>query len=268
MTNTIKQRLLKGETVTATWLDMGSAEAADILVNAGWDVVVIDCEHGAAALEEGLGLIRAVQAAGGEAVLRVPDGSDTTLKRALDRGARSIIVPMVNTPDQARAIVQSCRYPGRGGRGYAAPIVRASGYGRWATYAQEAHDDLLLMVQCEHIETLPHLREIGAIDGVDMVFVGPNDLAASMGLLEQLEHPELARAKGEIETVCGEAGIGLGTILGGGRSWAALQDAGYRFIIGPNDVAMLFAAARAARNDMLSELAPTAPGTTAPAPTY
>lgn len=254
MQNKIKQRLLKDETITATWLDLGSAEAADILVNAGWDVVVIDCEHGAAPLEEGLGLIRAVQAAGGEAILRVPDGSDTTLKRALDRGARSVIVPMVNTAEHARAIAHSCRYPGRGGRGYAAPIVRASGYGKWSTYASEAHDDLLLMVQCEHIDAVGQMREIGAIEGIDMVFVGPNDLAASMGLLEQLEHAEVVKVKERIEGDCREAGVRLGTILGGGRNWAQLRDAGYQFIIGPNDVAMLFNAAREAHVQMQFEL--------------
>ena len=264
MTNALKTRLLNGDTVTACWLDTGSPEVADIIINAGWDVILIDCEHGAAPLEDGLSLIRAVQAAGAEAVLRVPDGSDTTLKRALDRGARSIIVPMVNSADQARAIANSCLYPPHGGRGYAAPIVRASHYGRWTDYAREAHDDLLLIVQCEHIDAVPHLAGIATIKGIDMVFVGPNDLAGSMGLLEQLDHAELAKVKTEIETTARETGLKLGTITGGGRGYAQLRDAGYQFIVGPADIGLIYTAARNAHAEMLADLSP---GSDAPAPT-
>jgi 4-hydroxy-2-oxoheptanedioate aldolase len=263
MSNPIKQRLRAGETVTATWIDTGSPEVCDIVVNAGWDVVVIDCEHGAAPLEDGLSLLRAVQAAGGEPVLRVPDGSDTTLKRALDRGARSIIVPMVNSVDQARAIARSCLYPPRGGRGYAAPIVRASKYGRWTDYARVAHDDLLLMVQCEHVDAVSHLTEIAGVEGVDMVFVGPNDLSGSIGLLEQLDHADLLKLKTEIEETARKSKLGLGTILGGGRNYTQLRDAGYSFIVGPSDVGLLYNAARQARAEMLADLAPA---TAAPAP--
>lgn len=258
MTNVLKKRIEAGETITACWIDTGSPEVADIIVNAGWDVVVIDCEHGAAPLEEGLGLIRAVQAAGGEAILRVPDGNDTTLKRALDRGARSIIVPMVNTVDQAKAIVRSCLYPPHGGRGYAAPIVRASHYGRWAEYAKTAHDDLFLMVQCEHIDAVPHVAEIGALPGIDMVFVGPNDLSGSIGLLEQLEHPDLLKAKEQIEETARNSRVKLGTILGGGRNYTQLREAGYQFIVGPADVGLIFTAARQARQEMLADLNPKA----------
>ncbi len=222
MTNLLKQRLMAGETIAATWINTGSPEACDIVVNAGWDVVVIDCEHGAAPLEDGLSLIRVVQAAGGQAVLRVPDSSDTTLKRALDRGAQSIIVPMVNSVAQAKAIARSCLYPPRGARGYAAPNVSASLY------------------------------------GIDMAFVGPNDLSGSIGLLEQLEHPELKKLKQQIEQTAREAGLRLGTITGGGRSYAELREAGYRFIVGPSDVGLLFGAARQAHQEMLAELSPGA----------
>ncbi|MFV0336510.1 MAG: HpcH/HpaI aldolase family protein [Tropicimonas sp.] len=258
MTNQLKKRLRDGETLTATWLDSGSAEVCDIMVNAGWDVILIDCEHGAASLDEGLSLIRAVQAAGGEAILRVPDGSDTTLKRALDRGARSIIVPMVNTVDQAKSIARSCLYPPRGSRGYAAPIVRASHYGRWTDYARVAHDDLLLMVQCEHVDAVPHLAEIGAVEGIDMVFVGPNDLSGSIGILEQLDHPELLKLKNRIEETAAANGVPLGTIVGGGRGYLDLQKAGYSFIVGPSDVGLIYTAARQAHEEMLAELSPKA----------
>lgn len=246
--NTLKARLAAGETVAAAWLELGSPDIAELLVHAGWDVLVIDCEHGIAGLEEGLGLIRAVEAAGGQAVVRVPDPSEATLKRALDRGARSIMVPMVHSAAMARDIAQACLYPPRGRRGYAAPIVRATGFGTVTNYAQDvAHDELLLMAQIEHVDAVDEVDAIAAIDGIDMAFVGPNDLAASMDHLEDLTHADVRAAVGQVETVANKAGLMLGTIEGAGRDYAALRDAGYRFIVGPNDIMLLGNAARAAR---------------------
>ncbi|MGP6086300.1 HpcH/HpaI aldolase family protein [Antarctobacter jejuensis] len=254
--NTLKKRLKSGETVAAAWLELGSPDVAELLVHAGWDVLVIDCEHGIAGLEEGLGLIRAVEAAGGQAVVRVPDPSEATLKRALDRGARSIMVPMVHSASMARDIAQACLYPPRGRRGYAAPIVRATGFGDVTDYARAvAHDELLLMVQIEHVDAVKDVAAIAEIDGIDMAFVGPNDLAASMGHLEDLTHGDVRTAIGKVESSANGAGLMLGTIEGAGRDYAALRDAGYRFIVGPNDISMLGHAARAARNACTENLA-------------
>lgn len=253
--NTLKARLKAGETVAAAWLELGSPEVAELLVHAGWDVIVIDCEHGAAGLEEGLGLIRAVEAAGGQAVVRVPDPSEATLKRALDRGARSIMVPMVTSAAMARDIASFCLYSPRGRRGYAAPIVRASAYGSVATYAKDAHEELLLMAQIEHIDTVKDVAEIADIEGIDMAFVGPNDFAASMGHIENLTEPSVRAKILEVEATARDKGLMLGTIEGAGRSYADLRDAGYNFIVGPNDISLLAGAARKARKDATELLA-------------
>jgi len=246
--NTLKQRLKAGETVAAAWLELGSPDVAELLVHAGWDVLVIDCEHGVAGLEEGLGLIRAVEAAGGQAVVRVPDPSEATLKRALDRGARSIMVPMVQSAAMARDIAQACLYPPRGRRGYAAPIVRATGFGAVTNYASAvAHDELLLMVQIEHADAVGEVAKIADIDGIDMAFVGPNDLAASMGHLEDLTHGDVRKATAHVESTATAGGLMLGTIEGAGRDYATLRNDGYRFIVGPNDISLLGSAARVAR---------------------
>lgn len=250
--NQLKRRLTAGETVAAAWLELDSPELAEIMVRSGWDTLVIDCEHGAAGLEAGLDLIRAVEAAGGEAMVRVPDGREATLKRALDRGARSLLVPMVNSAAMAREIAGFCRYPPMGRRGYAAPIVRASGYGAWRDYAADANDDVFIAAQIEHVDAVPDLAEIAAIPGIDMGFVGPNDLAGSMNLLEQLDAPALRQAITDIETTAARHGLTLGTVEGA-RDFAALAADGYRLIIGPNDVALLSGAARGAaeRRDRL-----------------
>jgi len=246
MKNRLKARLAAGETVCAAWLEFGAPEVAEALVHAGWDVIVIDCEHGSAGLEDGLKLIRAVEAAGGDAVVRVPDGQEATLKRALDRGARSLMVPMVNSPALAASVAGFCRYPPLGRRGYAAPIVRASDYGVRADYAAVAHEELLLMVQIEHIDAVRDFDAIMAVPGVDMAFVGPNDLAGSIDLLERMEAPASLAALAEIERKATASGAQLGTIIGAGRGYADLRGLGYRFIVGPNDLSLLMGAARAA----------------------
>ena len=246
MKNRLKARLAAGETVCAAWLEFGAPEVAEALVHAGWDVIVIDCEHGSAGLEDGLKLIRAVEAAGGDAVVRVPDGQEATLKRALDRGARSLMVPMVNSPALAASVAGFCRYPPLGRRGYAAPIVRASDYGVRADYAAVAHEELLLMVQIEHIDAVRDFDAIMAVPGVDMAFVGPNDLAGSINLLERMEAPASLAALAEIERKAAASGAMLGTIIGAGRGYADLRGLGYRFIVGPNDISLLMGAARAA----------------------
>jgi 2-keto-3-deoxy-L-rhamnonate aldolase RhmA len=133
--NSLKSRMLNGEFVSAAWAELGSPDIAEIMVHHGWKTILIDGEHGIGDLETWVAISRAVKAAGGESILRVPDGSDTTLKRVLDRGFHSLVVPMVNSADQARAIAQACRYPGLGTRGYAAPIVRASDFGARPDYA-------------------------------------------------------------------------------------------------------------------------------------
>jgi 4-hydroxy-2-oxoheptanedioate aldolase len=133
-----------------------------------------------------------------------------------------------------------------GRRGYAAPIVRASGFGAWSTYAADANKDVLVAVQIEHVDAVDQVEEIAAIPGIDMAFIGPNDLAGSMGLLEKLEDPEVLAAIGRIEEAARRSGLMLGTIEGRTRDAGALHRDGYRFIIGPNDVSLLANASRTA----------------------
>ncbi|TKT76325.1 aldolase/citrate lyase family protein [Aquamicrobium sp. LC103] len=256
--NRLKERLQAGEIVTAAWSEMGSPDNAEAMAMNGWPTIVIDGEHGVGGIEQAVHVARAVEAAGGDVVMRVPDGSETTLKRVLDRGIRSIIVPQVNTAAQAKSIADFCRYPGRGRRGYAAPILRASRYGARPDYAARAHEELLLMVQIEHVEAVENLKEIAAVPGIDMLFVGPNDLAASIDHMERMEEPAPQELLKRIEKGAAEAGKPLGTIVGAGRGMSDLARLGYRFIIGPNDVSLLVNSARAAaaeRDRMLSEFA-------------
>ncbi|MFC3529833.1 HpcH/HpaI aldolase/citrate lyase family protein [Paracoccus mangrovi] len=245
--NPLKQRLRAGETLKAAWVGLASPDVAEIMVRHGWDIIVIDGEHGIGTLEDWVATARAAEAAGGQVILRVPDGSDSLLKRVLDRGFRSIIVPMVNSADEAAAIVGACRYPGQGRRGYAAPVVRGSRYGVTPGYGTgAATDELLLILQCEHIAAVDQVQAMVGVDGVDMLFIGPNDLAGSMGLLEQLTAPPVQEAIARVETAAKAGGRWLGTITGPGRDWADLDRLGYRLVVGPSDIALMIAGARAA----------------------
>ncbi len=242
--NPIKQRLAAGEFITAAWAELGNPDVAEILVRHGWKVIVIDGEHGIGDLETWVSVARAVEAAGGDVILRVPVGDEALLKRVLDRGFRSIIVPMVNTPEYAKDIAAACRYPGLGRRGYAAPILKASGFGARTDYAKTAHEELLLIVQCEHYEAVENFAEIAAVPGVDMVFIGPNDLSASINYLERMEEPEPQALLKRIESEAQKAGATLGTVLGAGRGWSDLKSLGYQLAVGPNDVSLLIESTR------------------------
>lgn len=245
--NPLKQRLRAGEMLKAAWVGLASPDVAEIMVRHGWDIIVIDGEHGIGTLEDWVATARAAEAAGGHVILRVPDGSESLLKRVLDRGFRSIIVPMVNSAEQAAAIVSACRYPALGQRGYAAPVVRGSGYGTIPDYGRgAAADELLLIVQCEHIDAVDQADAMAAVEGVDMLFIGPNDLAGSMGFLEQLTAPPLQQAFARVEQAAAAGGCLLGTITGPGRDWPDLQRLGYRLVVGPSDIALMIAGARRA----------------------
>ncbi|WP_425100212.1 HpcH/HpaI aldolase family protein [Tropicibacter sp. S64] len=258
--NAVKSRLLNGEFITAAWAELGNADVAEILVRHGWPVVLIDGEHGVGDLETWVAVARAVEAAGGEVILRVPDGTDTMLKKVLDRGFRSIVVPMVNTAEQAAAIARSCHYPqtGKGGigRGYAAPIVRGSGFGTRPEYAKRtANEDVLVFVQCETPESVAALPEICAVEGIDGVFLGPNDLAATLGHMENMDHAVPQAAFAEVEAKVTAAGKLLATVPGGGRSWADLRAKGFHLVAGVNDISFLMNAAAEAAKARDAELA-------------
>lgn len=242
--NQTRAALEQHRTVSTLWLESASPELAELAVYAGWKTLLVDNEHGVSGLEHTAHLLRAIEAAGGEMVLRIPAFDPLYLKKILDMGVRSIMVPMINSAEEAHALVAACRYPPQGERGYAAPIVRASRYGAISDYARHANEDLLLIVQIEHVDAVEEVEAIAAVEGIDMLFIGPNDLAGSMGRLEQLEDPDVRALIGDLERRITASGRWMGTITGPGRDVATLSRTGYRFVAGPNDVAIFATALR------------------------
>ena len=228
--NTIKRRLQEGSNITPMWSQSGSATIVEAAVFAGWEFILIDNEHGFAGLETTINLIRAVESAGGKVALRVPWNDPVYLKRILDIGVQTLMIPMIASREQAEAAVAACKYPTRGWRGNAHAVVRASGYGADPNYGKKANDELLLIAQIEQREALDNIEAIAGVDGIDMLFIGPNDLAGSMGWFEDLGNPEVHRAIDEAEKRI----LASGKLLGGfplpGRSDQDMEDRGYRFV--------------------------------------
>lgn len=246
--NWIKKQLLAGENIQAMWSQTGSATVAEAAVYAGWPIVLIDNEHGFAGLETTINLIRAVESAGGHVILRVPWNDPVYLKRILDIGVQSLMIPMISNKKEAEAAVAACKYPTRGWRGYAAGVVRASGYGADPDYGKRANDELLIIAQIEQTEAADNIEEIASVDGIDMLFIGPNDLAGSMGKFEGLDDPEVIAAVDDVENRIISTGKMLGCFPLPSKSDDDLEKKGCRFIARHCDV-WLFrtAAAEAAK---------------------
>lgn len=188
--NGFKQALQARQVQIGFWLALANPNSAEICAGAGFDWVLIDCEHGPQTLPLVLAQLRAIECLGGcHAVVRVPSADGVALKQYLDLGIRSVLVPMVDTAEQAAAVVRACRYPPEGVRGIGG--ARASRWGRDAHYVHEANAQMCVMVQVETRRGLENLEEITSVEGVDGVFIGPADLAASLGHLGDPGHPEV-----------------------------------------------------------------------------
>ncbi|MEM1065525.1 MAG: HpcH/HpaI aldolase/citrate lyase family protein [Pseudomonadota bacterium] len=192
--NPLKAALAEGQAQIGIWLALSSPASADIAAQSGFDWALIDAEHGANDLAAILGQLRAMGGGGVSAVVRVPENDETWLKRVLDLGVQSVLVPMVNTGVEAAAAVAATRYPPKGRRGVGGSLTRASGYGANGNYTSEADAALCVIVQAETAEALRNIDAIAGTEGVDCVFIGPADLAADMGHPGNPDAPEVAHA--------------------------------------------------------------------------
>lgn len=196
-TNLFKQALRERRPQIGLWMGLASDYTAEICALAGFDWLVIDGEHSPNNLSSILAQLKTLAAyPGSHAVARVPVGDTALIKQYLDLGAQNILVPMVDTPEQAAQLVQAMRYPqddGQGGvRGMAG--ARASRWGHYTDYFKRANEEVCLLVQVESLEALKNLDAIAATPGVDGVFIGPADLSASMGHVGNAAHPGVQAA--------------------------------------------------------------------------
>jgi 4-hydroxy-2-oxoheptanedioate aldolase len=176
------------------WVCSGSPLVAEICAGSGMDWTLIDMEHSPNGLESVLAQLQAVAAYPITPVVRVPIGDVVTIKQVLDVGAQNLLVPMISSADEARAVVQSVRYPPRGTRGVGSALARSARWNRVDAYLEDADRHVSLILQIETSAGVDAAAEIAAVDGVDGIFVGPSDLAASLGVLGQQTHPDVVAA--------------------------------------------------------------------------
>lgn len=191
-----------------TLISMSSPQVAEVVSTAGFDWVLIDMEHSALSLDN---VQNALQVMGDNLlkIVRVPGNDEIWIKRVLDTGCDGILVPMVNTDDEARKVIQSAKYPVEGKRSVG--LARAHKFGAgFKEYIATANRDILIMIQIEHIEGVKNIDKILKVNGIDSVFIGPYDLSASMGLTGQLSHPDVISTINLIKDKCGKAGLPYG----------------------------------------------------------
>lgn len=241
-----KARLRAGRAADGCMIEMFSPIATEIIARAGYDSIMIDLEHGPGSLMDAIAVIHAAQGASCAPLLRVESNAPVAIKRALDIGLAGLMVPAVGSRAEAEAAVAACRYPPDGRRGMAAPVVRASGHGaRLRDYLAGGVDELLLICQIENAEGVENVAEIAAVAGVDMLFIGPFDLSASLGHLGAPDHPEVRAAIARGEAAAKAAGKLTGIIPTPERDGPSLFAAGYDLVLGSCDNLLLRLAAEA-----------------------
>jgi 4-hydroxy-2-oxoheptanedioate aldolase len=241
--NPFKQALAARRAQIGLWLGLASAYSAEICAGAGFDWLLIDGEHSPNDLASVLQQAQAIAAySGTHAVARVPMGhghaGQMLIKQYLDLGVQTLLVPMVDTPEQAAEIVRSMRYPPAGVRGMAG--ARASRWGRYGDYPREANAQVCLLVQVETRQALENLDAIAALDGVDGVFIGPADLSASLGHVGHAAHPEVQDAIGRAIARIGAAGKAAGILTGDEAQARRYLELGALFVAVGLDTGLLF----------------------------
>jgi 4-hydroxy-2-oxoheptanedioate aldolase len=248
--NTFKQAIQSGQPQIGLWLGLADGYAAEMIAGTGYDWLLIDGEHAPNDVRSVLAQLQGIASAWSahphrsHAAVRVPVGETALIKQYLEIGVQTLLVPMVDTAEQAARLVQAMRYPPEGVRGIGSSLARASRWQSYPRYLQEANDQTCLLVQVETVQALANLDAIAATPGVDGVFIGPSDLSASMGRAGQPTHPDVQAAIADAMTRIRRAGKPAGilsTTEEQARKWLA---AGAAFVAVGIDTALLVAAAR------------------------
>ena len=241
--NHFKRALQAGKTQIGFWATLSSNYTAEVVAGAGFDWILIDTEHSPADIECVLGQLQAIAPYPTSAVVRIPWNDMVTIKRTLDAGAQSLLIPYVNNAEEARAAVSYARYPTAGVRGVAG-ATRASRFGRVKNYFDNASADICVLVQVETKEALDQIEAIAAVDGVDGIFIGPADLHASFGMVGERAHKDIVPIIEKAVQRIKKAGKAPGYLIdeAAAQHWI---DVGVQFIAVGSDVGVLARGAEA-----------------------
>jgi 4-hydroxy-2-oxoheptanedioate aldolase len=245
--NQFKRALADGSVLFGLWNSLSGSYAIEAIAGAGFDWLMIDTEHSPNDLETVLTHLQILAAYPTEPVVRVPWNDMVTIKRYLDIGAQTLLIPQINTAEEAQAAVSYTRYPPTGARGVGG-TTRATRFGRVKDYAKRAHEEICLLVQVESQQALDNIEAIAAVDGVDGVFIGPADLHASLGYPGETRNQSVTPSINEAIARIRKTGRAPGTILTGDpqdvQRWIAQ---GAQFVAVGSDLGLLARGAEALR---------------------
>jgi len=210
MQNIVKQKIRRGELTIGSWICLAHPTIAEIIAKSGPDWIVIDMEHTTITVADIEPLIQVIEANGVVPLVRLPDNDPILAKKVMDIGAYGVIVPMVNTVEEAQKAVASIKYPPQGIRGVG--LYRAQEFGSsFDEYKDTANDQSIVIVQIEHKDGVENIEGITKVEGVDGVFIGPYDLSCSLGVSGELDHPLVQEARDKVVAQAKKAKIALGT---------------------------------------------------------
>jgi 4-hydroxy-2-oxoheptanedioate aldolase len=241
--NTFRDALREGRPQLGLWVGLADANAAELLAAAGYDWLLLDGEHAPNDPRSVLAQLRALAAYPVHPVVRPVQGDVALIKQYLDIGAQTVLVPMVDSAEQAALMVRAMRYPPDGVRGMGAALARASRWNQIPDYVHAANDQMCLLVQAETRLAMDNLAAIAAVDGVDGVFFGPADLSASMGYRGQPGHPDVQRALLDGIATVRAAGKAPGILMADPQVARQYLDAGALFVAIGVDTTLLVRAA-------------------------
>ncbi len=205
--NRFKHAILSGQKQIGLWSHLCSPISIEILAHCGYDWLLLDMEHSPNEVPDVLAQLQAMQGGTATPIVRPPWNDMVTFKRLLDIGVQTLLVPYIQTAEEARKAVSYTRYPPQGVRGYAG-APRASNYGRVKGYAQRSAEEICVLLQVETVEGLKNIEEITKVEGVDGIFIGPGDLSAALGHLGNPKHPDVLKVIDEAIArirACGKA---------------------------------------------------------------
>jgi 4-hydroxy-2-oxoheptanedioate aldolase len=252
MKNPVKQALKAGQAQVGTWLSLANPFAARFLARSGWHWLNVDIEHSPVNWETAALMFGCIADAGCVPLARVPCNSHDHIKRVLDNGAYGVVVPMVNTAEEAEAAVAAARYHPRGKRSVGGNLHALNFNASPSEYYRRANDEILVVIQAEHVQAVENAEKIFAVPGIDAVFVGPNDLMSSMGLEPRMESEEkdVVEAMRHIRETAARHGVAPGLHTGGAGAARRRIDEGWRFIAVQSDLALMVAAAQKVVEDL------------------
>lgn len=245
MNSLLKDKLKSNSLTIGSWITLGHASIAEILANAGFDWLVVDLEHSTMSIEQAGEMIRIIDLCGVAPLVRLTSNHPDQIKRVMDAGAHGIVVPMVNSVDDAARAVESTRYAPQGNRGVG--LARAQKYGPgFNDYLKWQDDSPVVIVQIEHYEALDNLESIFSVPGVDGFIIGPYDLSCSMGMPGDFEHPEFKNTMDRILAAGKKMNFpaGLHIVEPDHQRLRKVISEGYRFIAYSVDIRMLDVVAR------------------------